>query len=41
MEELPLFQEAIRDVIEKGLRDDPKGRQQQAVEIEERLGKVG
>ena len=40
LDELPPFQEKIRDVIEKGLREDPKGRQQQAVEIEEKLAKL-
>ena len=40
MEELPEFQEKIRDIVYQGLREDPKGRQQQAVEIEEQLAKA-
>ena len=40
MEELPEFQEKIRDIVDQGLRDDPKGRQQKAVEIEEQLAKA-
>ena len=36
MEELPVFQEEIRDIIDQGLRDDPKGRQFEAVALEEK-----
>ena len=38
MEELPVFQEEIRDIIDQGLRDDPKGRQFEAVALEEKRG---
>jgi len=33
-EEIEIFQEEVRDVVEKGLKEDPKRRQYAAVEIE-------
>lgn len=37
IDDLPKFQETIRDIVAKGLHDDPKGRQQEAVELEKHL----
>ena len=40
MDDLPLFQEKVRDVVDQGLQEDPKGRQFAAVAIEKKLGPV-
>ncbi len=40
MEEVEDFQETVRDVVEKGLLEDPKRRQFKAVEIEKALSQI-
>lgn len=40
MEEVEGFQEEVRDVVENGLKEDPKGRQYQAVEIEKKIAQL-
>ena len=37
MEEVDSFQNEVRDIIEKGLQEDPKRRQYTAVEIEKAI----
>ena len=36
-EEIEVFQEEVREVVEKGLKEDPKRRQYAAVEIEKSI----
>ena len=40
MEEIEVFQEEVRDVVEKGLQADPKRRQYDAVEIEKSIAQT-
>ena len=40
MEEVESFQEQVRDVVEKGLQEDPKRRQYKAVEIEKKIAQL-
>ena len=40
IEELEVFQEEVRDIVEKGLREDPKRRQYAAVEIEKAIAQT-
>ena len=40
MEEVEGLQETVRDVVEKGLLEDPKRRQFKAVEIEKALSQI-